>query len=292
MARRPSSVGCGDDEPGVVRLAASMPVAGPGALALPDDGAPGGGRVGRTLMAAIDSGASPRHRTMALVLLTDGNQNAGDAAVVAEKAAPSACAYLSAAAAPPGAAVDRARRCPDVVCQRRRQAVGRDRESRHRVAEATLVARQGDQELGRVPLRVAPGRSVVDAEVRKCNSALRGDGRARGAARGRRRRARRGTTLSVLGHRVLIPPTRRWRRLLRAGFEVERADSWRDQRRGSGATTPSCWHRKSRDDVPAERLTRPRSTCAIRRRTAGRGGRGIRSDRDGCAAPRLSACCR
>ncbi|MFM7140651.1 MAG: VWA domain-containing protein, partial [Alphaproteobacteria bacterium] len=32
--------------------------------------------------------------------------------------------------------------------------------------EATLVARQGDRELGRVPLRLAPGRTVVDADVK------------------------------------------------------------------------------------------------------------------------------
>ena len=204
-------------------------VSGPGAPALPDDGAPEVDGSASNLMAAIDSGASlASSHGGALVLLTDGNQNAGDAAVAAESArrrgvrvypvvpprhqAPLSIEHVAA---------------PDVVRQ------GGDVKLSVSIAnrgteplEATLVARQGDQELGRVPLRVAPGRSVVDAEVRAgqpghyaVTVALEAPPEVASS------RARRGTTLSVLAapRVLLISADAALAPLLRdAGFEVER----------------------------------------------------------------------
>ena len=202
---------------------------GPGAPVLPGESAAEVDPSVTNLMAAIDSGASlASAHGGALVLLTDGNQNAGDAAVAAESArrrgvrvypvvpprrqAPLSIEHVSA---------------PDVVRQ------GGDVRLSVAIAnrgteplEATLVARQGDQELGRVPLRVAPGRSVVDAEVRAgqpghyaVTVALEAPPEVASP------RARRGTTLSVLAppRVLLISADAALAPLLRdAGFEVER----------------------------------------------------------------------
>lgn len=204
-------------------------VGGPGAPVLPDEAAAEVDGSASNLMAAIDSGASlASTHGGALVLLTDGNQNAGDAAVAAESArrrgvrvypvvpprhqAPLSIEHVTA---------------PDVVRQ------GGDVKLSVSIAnrgteplEATLVARQGDQELGRVPLRVAPGRSVVDAEVRAgqpghyaVTVALEAPPDVASP------RARRGTTLSVLAapRVLLISADAALVPLLRdAGFEVER----------------------------------------------------------------------
>jgi Ca-activated chloride channel homolog len=204
-------------------------VSGPGAPVLPDESAPEVDASSSNLMAAIDSGASlASSHGGALVLLSDGNQNAGDAAVAAESArrrgvrvypivpprhqAPLSIEHVTA---------------PDFVRQ------GGDVKLSVAIAnrgseplEATLVARQGDQELGRVPLRVAPGRSVVDAEVRAgqpghyaVTVALEAPPEVASP------RARRGTTLSVLAppRVLLISADAALAPLLRdAGFEVER----------------------------------------------------------------------
>lgn len=214
-------------------------VSGPGAPALPESVAVETDGSATNLMSAIDSGASlASMRGGALVLLTDGNQNAGDASVAAESArrrgvrvypvvpprhqAPLAIEHVT--------APDVARQGSDVKLAVAIANRGTE------TLEATLVARQGDTELGRVPLRVAPGRSVVDAEVRAgqpghyaVTVALEAPPEVASP------RARRGTTLSVLapprvllisGDAALVP-------LLRdAGFEVER--------RGQlGAVTPA-----------------------------------------------------
>ncbi|MEW6272822.1 MAG: VWA domain-containing protein [Thermodesulfobacteriota bacterium] len=204
-------------------------VSGPGAPALPSEVAVETDGSATNVMAAIDSGASlASTRGGALVLLSDGNQNAGDASVAAESArrrgvrvypivpprkqAPLTIEHVSA----PGVA----RQGTDVKLSVAIANRGPD------TLEATLVARQGDTELGRVPLRVAPGRSVVDAEVR---AGLPGHYAVTVALEAppdvASPRARRSTTLSVLppprvlvvsSDAALVP-------LLRdAGFDVER----------------------------------------------------------------------
>lgn len=204
-------------------------VSGPGAPVLPESTAAEIDGSATNLMSAIDSGASLASvRGGALVLLSDGNQNAGDASVAAESArrrgvriypivpprhqAPLAIEHVT--------APDVARQGSDVKLAVAIANRGSE------TLEATLVARQGDVELGRVPLRVAPGRSVVDAEVRAgqpghyaVTVALEAPPEVASP------RSRRGTTLSVLepprvlvvsGDAALVP-------LLRdAGFEVER----------------------------------------------------------------------
>jgi len=204
-------------------------VSGPGKPSLPEDVTGEVDGSATNLMAAIDSGASLASMGGgALVLLSDGNQNAGDASAAAESArrrgvrvypivpprhqAPLSIEHVTA---------------PDVARQGSDVKLAVAIANRGTVPlEATLVARQGDTELGRVPLRVEPGRSVVDAEVRAgqpghyaVTVALEAPPEVASP------RARRGTTLSVLapprvlvvsGDAALVP-------LLRdAGFEVER----------------------------------------------------------------------
>ena len=219
-----------DDEFALLAFGREAALAGgPGAPALPEEHASDVDASATNLMAAIDSGASlASAHGGALVLLTDGNQNAGDAAVAAESArrrgvrvypvvpprrqAPLSIEHVTA---------------PDVVRQ------GGDVRLSVAIAnrgteplEATLVARQGEQELGRVPLRVAPGRSVVDAEVRAGQPGHSAVTVALAAPREvASPRARRGTTLSVLAppRVLLISADAALAPLLRdAGFEVER----------------------------------------------------------------------
>jgi|GEM_PF-342896 len=240
----------------------SVLLSGPGAPVLPDEQAPEVDGSATNLMAAIESGASLASASGgALVLLTDGNQNTADAAVAAESArrrgvrvypvvpprrqAPLSIEHVTA---------------PDVVRQ------GGDVRLSVAIAnrgteplEATLVARQGDQELGRVPLRVAPGRSVVDAEVRAgqpghyaVTVALEAPSEVASP------RARRGTTLSVLAppRVLLISADAALAPLLRdAGFEVER----RGQLGPVTASELGRYHAVvlgtvSRDDVASEAL--------------------------------------
>ena len=204
-------------------------VSGPGAPGLPEQVAVETDPSGTNVMAAIDSGASLASvHGGALVLLSDGNQNAGDASVAAESArrrgvriypivpprhqAPLSIEHVT--------APDVARQGTDVKLAVAIANRGTD------TLDATLVARQGDKELGRVPLRVAPGRSVVDAEVRAgfpghyaVTVALEA------APEVASPRARRSTTLSVLAPpRVLVVSSDAALvpLLHDAGFEVER----------------------------------------------------------------------
>lgn len=123
------------------------------------------------LMAAMESGANFAARGGqggVVVLLTDGNETAGDASAAAESArrhgvkvhpivpprsqAPLRIESISAPhIARSGQEIDMA-----VAITNRSTATH----------EAELVVRHFDKELGRVPLRVGPGRSVVDAVVR------------------------------------------------------------------------------------------------------------------------------
>ena len=204
-------------------------VSGPGAPALPDQITAETDASATNVMGAIDSGASlASAHGGALVLLTDGNQNAGDASVAAESARRRGVRVYP--IVPPRHQVPLTIEhvtAPEVVRQ------GGDVKLAVAIAnrgtetlEATLVARQGDKELGRVPLRVEPGRSVVDAEVRAGNPghyavtvALEAAPEIASA------RARHSTTLSVLAPpRVLVVSSdAALVPLLRdAGFDVER----------------------------------------------------------------------
>lgn len=126
---------------------------------------------GTNLMAAMESGANFAARTGrggVVVLLTDGNETVGDASAAAESARRHGV------------------RIHPVVPPRSQAPLGIEHVSAPRLArsgqeidmavaitnrstgthEADLVIRHFDKELGRVPLRVGPGRSVVDAVVR------------------------------------------------------------------------------------------------------------------------------
>ncbi len=204
-------------------------VSGPGRPLVPDRAESQVDGSATNLMVAIDSGASlASARGGALVLLTDGNQNVGDAVVAAESArrrgvrvfpmipprhqAPLTIEHV--------AAPEVARQGTDVKLSVAIANRGSD------TLEATLVARQGETELGRVPLRVAPGRSVVDAEVRAgvpghyaITVALEAPPEVASS------RARRSATLSVLPppRVLLVSSDEALLPLLRAsGFDVER----------------------------------------------------------------------
>jgi len=123
------------------------------------------------LMAAIESGANLAARGGTggvVVLLTDGNETTGDASAAAESARrhgvrlypvvpprSQAPLMIEHVAAPP---MVRSGQEIDI-------AVAITNRSSH-PHDADLVVRSFDKELGRVPLRVGPGRSVVDAVVR------------------------------------------------------------------------------------------------------------------------------
>jgi Mg-chelatase subunit ChlD len=142
-------------------------VSGPGAPELPDAREPAVDAGATNLMAALDSGASLAESSGVLLLLSDANQTTGDVRAAAESARRRGLRVF--AALPPREQATLAIEglaAPESVREGRdvRLAVAvanRGREGR----EATLVARQGDRVLGRVPLRLAPGRTVVDADV-------------------------------------------------------------------------------------------------------------------------------
>lgn len=204
-------------------------VSGPGAPVLPDDASAEADPSGSNLMAAIDSGTSlASSKGGALVLLTDGNQNAGDASVAAESARRRGVRIYP--MVPPRrqapltienvTAPEVARQGTDVKLSVAIANRGNE------PLEAELVARQGETELGRVPLRVEPGRSVVDAEVR---AGLPGHYAVTVALEAPPEvaspRARQSTTLSVLPppRVLLIASDEALVPLLReAGFDVER----------------------------------------------------------------------
>lgn len=143
-------------------------LSGPGAPVLPTAREPGVDASATNLMAALDSGASLSESGGVLVLWSDSNQTTGDVRAAAESARRRGLRVF--ATLPPREQAPLAIEglaAPDAVREGRdvRLAVAvanRGREPR----EATLVARQGDRELGRVPLRLAPGRTVVDADVK------------------------------------------------------------------------------------------------------------------------------
>lgn len=161
-----------DDALAVLRFGASPVLeAGPGAPSR-DPWTPADVDSGTTnLMAAMESGANFAARGGeggVVVLLTDGNETVGDASAAAESArrhgvkvhpivpprsrAPLGIETVSAPhIARSGQEIDMA------------VAITNRSTSTH---EADLVVRHFDKELGRVPLRVGPGRSVVDAVVR------------------------------------------------------------------------------------------------------------------------------
>jgi Ca-activated chloride channel homolog len=203
-------------------------VSGPDAPRAPEPGPSGVDGSATNLMAAIDSGASLASSGGAIVLVTDGNQTVGDATAAAESArrrglklypivppreqAPLAIEHVSA---------------PRLVREGRDVQLGVAIANRGQTElEATLVARQGDRELGRVPLRVAPGRSVVEAEVRAETAghyaitvALEADPSIASAG------ARHSTALTVLPHPrvLLVSQDAALEPLLHdAGFEVTR----------------------------------------------------------------------
>ena len=206
-------------------------VSGPGAPEVPAAREPGVDASATNLMAAIDSGATLAESGGALVLLSDANQTTGDARAAAESARRRGLRLF--AALPPREQAPLAIEglsAPDAVREGRdvRLSVAvanRGREPR----EATLVARQGDRELGRVPLRLAPGRTVVDADVKAgapghytISVALEASDGATSA------RARRFAGLSVLqAPRVLlVSRDAAFEPLLReAGFRVTRVES-------------------------------------------------------------------
>lgn len=161
-----------DDALAVLRFgAAPVLEAGPGAPSSepwPAAAVEGGGT---NLMAAMESGSNFAARggqAGVVVLLTDGNETVGDASAAAESArrhgvrvhpiipprsqAPLGIEHV---AAPP---VVRAGQEIEMAV-----AITNRSTATH---EADLVVRHFDKELGRVPLRVGPGRSVVDAVVR------------------------------------------------------------------------------------------------------------------------------
>ncbi len=126
---------------------------------------------GTNLMAAMESGSNFAARSGhggVVILLTDGNETVGDASAAAESArrhgvrvhpivpprsqAPLGIEHVGAPQmVRSGQEIDMA-----VAITNRSTATH----------EADLVVRHFDKELGRVPLRVGPGRSVVDAVVR------------------------------------------------------------------------------------------------------------------------------
>lgn len=158
-----------DDSLAVTAFARDAAIlAAPGAPAPADPARAGVDDGATSLMAAIDSAASVAGaRGGVIVLVTDGNQTTGDAVAAAEGARRRGLRIFP--VVPPRGQAPLAIEdvsAPEVVRE------GRDVRLSVAVAnrgdepmDATLVARQGDRELGRVPLRIAPGRSVVDADV-------------------------------------------------------------------------------------------------------------------------------
>lgn len=161
-----------DDSLAVLRFG-TAPVleAGPGAPSTdPWDPAPVQ-RDGTNLMAALESGSNFAARGRqggVVVLLTDGNETVGDASAAAESARRHDVKIHP--VVPP-----RSRAPLGIESVNAPRVVRSGQEIDMAVAitnrstgthEADLVVRHFDKELGRVPLRVGPGRSVVDAVVR------------------------------------------------------------------------------------------------------------------------------
>jgi Ca-activated chloride channel homolog len=121
------------------------------------------------LMSAIESAAGLASGSGgAVVLLSDGNQTMGDAVAAAESARRRGVRIYP--VAPPR---KQAPLTIEHVSAPELTREGRDVKLSVAIAnrgtevhEAVLVARQGDVILGRVPLRVEPGHSVVEADVR------------------------------------------------------------------------------------------------------------------------------
>ncbi len=186
---------------------------------------------GTNLMAALESGASFATRGGAggvVVLLSDGNQTRGDASAAAESArrhgvrvhpvvpprsrAPLGIEHVSTAPiARSGQEID----VQVAIANRSAQA-----------HEADLVVRHYDKELGRVPLRIGPGRSVVDAVVRAGPPGHYGISiDLEGAPDATSRRSARNASLTVLGPpRLLVVSANAGLASLleEAGFLVER----------------------------------------------------------------------
>lgn len=161
-----------DDALSVLRFgAAPVLEAGPGSPGAEPRQAASVEATGTNLMAAIESGANFAARGRpggVVVLLTDGNETVGDASAAAESARRRGVRVFpivpSRSKAPVSIEnVD----APDMVRSGQEidlaVAITNRSSSTH---EAELVVRHFDKELGRVPLRVGPGRSVVDAVVR------------------------------------------------------------------------------------------------------------------------------
>lgn len=209
-------------------------VSGPGAPEVPAGRGARGDDIdgGATnLMAALDAGASLADPGGVLVLWSDANQTVGDVRAAAESARRRNLKVFT--ALPPREQATLAIEslsAPDAVREGRdvRLAVAVANHGRE-PREATLVARQGDRELGRVPLRLAPGRTVVDADVKAGAAGHYTISVALEAADGSASpRARRFAGLSVLEppRVLLVSHDAAFEPLLReAGFQVTRAES-------------------------------------------------------------------
>ncbi len=208
-------------------------VVGPGAPGLEGDaGLAAVDGSATDLMSAIELGAGLASGSGGvMVLLTDGNETVGDAVAAAESARrrgvrifplvpPRELAPLTIerVSAPPIAREGGEVRLAVALANRGRRAY-----------PATLVARQGDRELGRLPVVVEPGRSIVEATVEAGppgNYAISVELEAAPGVASVH--ARRGTSLSVLGRArlLLVAPTDRLGGLLeQAGFAVTRRPS-------------------------------------------------------------------
>ncbi|MDG2308072.1 MAG: VWA domain-containing protein [Candidatus Binatia bacterium] len=227
-----------DDALSILRFG-SAPVleAGPGAPSREPQAAVDVERGGTNLMAAIESGANFATRSGGngvVVLLTDGNETAGDASAAAESArrhgvrvhpivpprsqAPLGIEHIGAPKmVRSGQEIDMA------------VAITNRSQNTH---EADLVVRHFDKELGRVPLRVGPGRSVVDAVVRAGPPGHYGISiDLEGAGNVTSLQGTRTASLTVLGppRILLVSPSSALTPLLEnAGFLVERRPDLRD----------------------------------------------------------------
>ncbi len=218
----------GDDSLAVLRFGADAAVALPLG---PPDRTPGRetttDRQATNIMAAIDAvSAIGANSPPVVVLLSDGNQTRGDAVAAAKVAARRGLRIFPFAPSREHAALRLERvRAPGAIRH------GEDAHFPVALANssttpigAVLVAREFDRELGRIPVEVPPGRSVIDVSLpveapghyRIDFSLESTDGRRLGPAEPAR--------LSVLGRpRVLVVGTRQSlaRALEAAGFEVK-----------------------------------------------------------------------
>jgi len=227
-----------DDELTVVRFGRSAVVeSGPGRPVLDETASASVEGEATNLMAAIESGASlaaNAGKAGVVVLLTDGNETTGDASAAAESARRHGVQVH--AIVPPRSRAPLSIEhvtAPEVV--RTGQEIELSVAIANRSGEAhetDLVVRHFDKELGRVPLRVAPGRSAVDAVVRAGPPGHYGvtvsleSSPDVASTRGVRH-----ASLTVLGppRLLLVSPTASLVGLLEeAGFQVERRRNLRD----------------------------------------------------------------